>query len=148
MRVLTLNMLYGRAEPAAVMDLLKRLKPDVLSAQELTPEMVEALDAAGIDELLPYRVLQDEPDARGSGLYGRYPMTPLENLFRPVGHNMPAAVITLPAPSPSRSSTCTPTRRWATWCTTGRPPSTPSPPRPATGSASSPETSTPVSTTR
>ncbi|MFB9724432.1 endonuclease/exonuclease/phosphatase family protein [Planobispora longispora] len=100
MRVLTLNMLYGRAEPAAVMDLLKRLKPDVLSAQELTPEMVEALDAAGIDELLPYRVLQDEPDARGSGLYGRYPMTPLENLFRPVGHNMPAAVITLPGAKP------------------------------------------------
>ncbi len=100
LRVLTLNMLFGHAEPAAVMDLVKRLKPDVLSTQELTPGMVESLDAAGIGELLPYRVLQDEWSAGGSGLYARHPMTPLENLFRPIGHNMPAAVINLPGTRP------------------------------------------------
>ncbi|WP_196445663.1 endonuclease/exonuclease/phosphatase family protein [Planomonospora sp. ID67723] len=100
LRVLTLNMLFGHAEPGAVMDLVRRLKPDVLSTQELTPGMVDKLDAAGIGELLPHRVLQAEWSAGGSGLYSRHPMTPLENLFRPVGHNMPAATITLPGAKP------------------------------------------------
>nr|WP_260407864.1 endonuclease/exonuclease/phosphatase family protein [Planomonospora venezuelensis] len=93
-------MLFGHAEPDAVMDLVRRLKPDVLSTQELTPGMVEKLDAAGLGQLLPHRVLQDEWSAGGSGLYSRHPMTPLENLFRPIGHNMPAAVITLPGAKP------------------------------------------------
>ena len=46
------------------MDLLRRLRPDVLSTQELTPGMVEELDAAGLKELLPYRVLEAEWSAR------------------------------------------------------------------------------------
>ncbi|MFB9894722.1 endonuclease/exonuclease/phosphatase family protein [Planobispora takensis] len=100
LRVLSLNMLFGHAEPDAVIDLVKRLRPDVLSTQELTPGMVEKLDAAGIGEILPHRVLQDEWSAGGSGLYSRYPMTPLENLFQPIGHNMPAAVITVPGAKP------------------------------------------------
>ncbi|MGW4424105.1 endonuclease/exonuclease/phosphatase family protein [Streptosporangium sp. NPDC004631] len=96
LRVLTLNMLFGHAEPEAVMDLVRRLKPDVLSTQELTPGMVEELDGAGLKDVMPHRVLQEEWSAGGSGLYSRYPLTPLENLFRPIGHNMPAALITVP----------------------------------------------------
>ncbi|MDP9865235.1 MULTISPECIES: endonuclease/exonuclease/phosphatase family protein [Streptosporangium] len=100
LRVLTLNMLFGGADPATVMDLVRRLRPDVLSTQELTPEMVGKLDAAGLRELLPHRLLAADEGARGSGLYARYPLTPLENLFRPIGHNMPAAAITLPGVKP------------------------------------------------
>ncbi|MFF5206898.1 endonuclease/exonuclease/phosphatase family protein [Streptosporangium sp. NPDC000396] len=100
LRVLTLNMLFGHADPGTAMDLVRRLKPDVLSTQELTPGMVGKLDAAGLKELLPYRVLAPEWGARGSGLYARHPLTPLENLFRPIGHNMPAATITLPGAKP------------------------------------------------
>lgn len=96
LRVLSLNMLFGHAEPGAVIDLVRRLRPDVLSAQELTPGMVEELDAAGLKNLMPHRVLQDAWSASGSGLYSVHPLTPLENLFRPIGHNMPAAVITVP----------------------------------------------------
>lgn len=100
LRVLTLNMLFGHAEPEAVMDLVRRLKPDVLSTQELTPGMVEKLDVAGLPELMPHRLLEAEWSASGSGLYSRYPLTPLEELFEVIGHNMPAAEITVPGAKP------------------------------------------------
>ncbi|GAA4230218.1 endonuclease/exonuclease/phosphatase family protein [Streptosporangium album] len=100
LRVLTLNTFFGKADPEAVMDLVRRLKPDVLSTQELTPGLVEKLDAAGLRELMPHRLLAAEWSARGSGLYAKYPLTPLENLFRPVGHNMPTALINLPGVKP------------------------------------------------
>ncbi|MFD0890228.1 endonuclease/exonuclease/phosphatase family protein, partial [Streptosporangium algeriense] len=96
LRVLTLNMLFGHADPGAVMDLVRRLRPDVLSAQELTPGMVEELDAAGLKDVMSHRVLQTAWSASGSGTFSRYPLTPLENLFRPIGHNMPAAVLNVP----------------------------------------------------
>ncbi|MEV7011812.1 endonuclease/exonuclease/phosphatase family protein [Streptosporangium sp. NPDC051022] len=96
LRVLTLNMLFGHADPEAVMDLVRRLKPDVLSAQELTPGMADELDAAGLKDVMPHRVLQTAWSASGSGLFSRYSLTPLENLFRPIGHNMPAAVLSVP----------------------------------------------------
>lgn len=95
-RVLAIN-LYGRADPQAVARLVRELRPDVFAATELTSRQVAELDAAGLDELLPHRVLHDEHDARGSGLYGRHPLTELPDLFTPIGHNMPAAALTLPS---------------------------------------------------
>ncbi len=95
-KVLTIN-LYGRADPRTVVDLVRRLQPDVFSALELTHREAAALDAAGLAELLPYRVLEPEHDARGSGLYGRHPLTALPGLFPVIGHNMPAAALRLPS---------------------------------------------------
>ncbi|WP_187281513.1 endonuclease/exonuclease/phosphatase family protein [Nonomuraea sp. C10] len=94
-KVLAIN-LFGRADPRTVVELVRELRPDVFAATELTTRQVAALDAAGLDELVPHRVLQDEHDAAGSGLYGRHPLTELPGLFTPVGHNMPAAAMTLP----------------------------------------------------
>ncbi|MFI6818428.1 endonuclease/exonuclease/phosphatase family protein [Nonomuraea sp. NPDC050328] len=95
-RVLTINLLYGKADPAEVLALVRRLEPDVLSTQELTPGAVEALDAAGLKALMPHRVLQEEWSAGGSGLYSKHPLTPLWDVMPPVGHKMPAAVVRLP----------------------------------------------------
>lgn len=100
LRVLTLNTLFGRADPDAVMDLVRRLDPDVFSTQELTPGMAEKLRAAGLEEILPYQVLEPEWSAGGSGLYARYPLTPRKNLFEVIGHNMPAALMTVPGTKP------------------------------------------------
>lgn len=95
-RVLTIN-LFGRADPRTVVDLVRRYQPDVFSALELTPRAVAALDEAGLTGLLPHRVLQPESGATGSGLYARHPLTELPDLFTPIGHNMPAAALTLPS---------------------------------------------------
>lgn len=100
LKVLSVNLLFGRAEPAAVIDLVRRLDPDVISAQELTPGAVEKLDAAGLATLMPHRYLQDEWSAGGAGLYAKYPLTPRANLFQPIGHNMPAAALALPGGAP------------------------------------------------
>ncbi|WP_143591233.1 endonuclease/exonuclease/phosphatase family protein [Thermoactinospora rubra] len=95
LRVLTVN-LFGRGDAATVAGLVRRHDVDVLSVLELTPGAVERLDAAGLRELLPYRVLQPEYGATGSGLYAAHPLTELTGLFTPIGHNMPAATLSLP----------------------------------------------------
>jgi endonuclease/exonuclease/phosphatase (EEP) superfamily protein YafD len=96
LKVLTINMLYGQADPQAVIELVGRLDPDVVSAQELTPDQVGELDAAGLGGILPYRHLQDALSATGSGIYAKHPLTPVHGLFQPIGHNMPVATLALP----------------------------------------------------
>ncbi|MBE1587477.1 endonuclease/exonuclease/phosphatase family protein [Nonomuraea angiospora] len=100
LKVMTINMLFGRADAATIMELVREFQPDVLSTQELTPGAVTDLDEAGLKELMPYRVLQDEWSAGGSGLYSRHPVEPLWDVMPPVGHQMPAALISLPGGKP------------------------------------------------
>jgi endonuclease/exonuclease/phosphatase (EEP) superfamily protein YafD len=47
----------------------------VLSVAELPPPAIARLSAAGLDRLLPYRVLRPAPGAQGTGLYARLPLT-------------------------------------------------------------------------
>ncbi|MFG3436531.1 endonuclease/exonuclease/phosphatase family protein [Nonomuraea sp. NPDC047897] len=95
LRVLTIN-LFARADADAVVRLVREYDPDVLSALEITPEKVAELDAAGLAGLMPHRLLQADEGPKGSGLYAKHPLTPLEGLFTPIGHNMPAATVRLP----------------------------------------------------
>ncbi|UBU16020.1 endonuclease/exonuclease/phosphatase family protein [Nonomuraea gerenzanensis] len=95
LRVLSVN-LFGRGEAKTVVDYIRRNDVEVFSAPELTYAEAERLDAAGLKQLLPYRVLQAEADITGSGIYSKYPVTELPDLFTPIGHNMPAAAVTLP----------------------------------------------------
>ncbi|MGI5154726.1 endonuclease/exonuclease/phosphatase family protein [Microbispora sp. CA-102843] len=100
LRILTVNLFYGAGDAATVVDLARRLEPDVLNTQELTPEAVEALDAAGVGRLLPYRHLEDGPGSSGSGIYARHPLTEAPD-FAPEGsHNMPRARLALPSGPP------------------------------------------------
>ncbi|MEU4327316.1 endonuclease/exonuclease/phosphatase family protein [Nonomuraea dietziae] len=96
LKVLTIN-LFSRADAQAVVSLVKEFDPDVFSALELGPETVRRLDEAGLDTLMPHRVLQAERGASGSGLFAKHPLTELKGLFTPIGHNMPAATVTLPS---------------------------------------------------
>ncbi|MGW5680861.1 endonuclease/exonuclease/phosphatase family protein [Nonomuraea sp. NPDC003754] len=100
LRVLTLNLLFGEAEAAPVVELVRRLNPDVLSTQELTPDAVERLDAAGLKDVMPYRVLEAEYGPGGSGLYAKYPLTQVWDQAPPIGNNMPLAVLALPGGKP------------------------------------------------
>ena len=74
LRVMSANLLGGRADADAVMRLAVTEEIDVLSLQELTPDAVERLDAAGGRARFPGRALAARPGAAGSGLMARLPL--------------------------------------------------------------------------
>ncbi|WP_410666548.1 endonuclease/exonuclease/phosphatase family protein [Amycolatopsis sp. cmx-4-68] len=74
LRVLASNLLYGQADPKAVVDLVREQRIDVLNLVELTPRAVDGLTAAGLFQLLPNRVLHPAPGAFGSGIVSRFPL--------------------------------------------------------------------------
>jgi endonuclease/exonuclease/phosphatase (EEP) superfamily protein YafD len=91
---MTINLQYGWADPTAVVDAVRERGVDVLGVSELSPEAAAALSAAGLDALLPHRVLAADTDAHGSGLWTRFPLTPAEE-WRGV-HRMPGGVMRFP----------------------------------------------------
>ena len=76
-RFLTVNVLGGHADPAAVVRLVREHDVDVLAIQELTPQMVRKLKDADLPGLLPFSHLDPRPAARGTGLWARWPLAPL-----------------------------------------------------------------------
>ncbi|MFE0147667.1 endonuclease/exonuclease/phosphatase family protein [Nonomuraea sp. NPDC059007] len=77
LRVLSVNLRVGQAEPEALLALVRRLRPDVLTLQEFTAAARERVDALGLGRLLPHRVDRSAPGASGSAVYARYPVTEL-----------------------------------------------------------------------
>ncbi len=73
--VMTSNLRFGEADPGAVLALIHRNDVDVLALQELTPEAVRALRAAGLERALPYSVARPSSGAAGTGLWSRFPLT-------------------------------------------------------------------------
>jgi endonuclease/exonuclease/phosphatase (EEP) superfamily protein YafD len=71
---MTFNMLYGRADPEAIITHATD-GADVLMLQELTPEALHRLQTAGIDRTFPHHLVEPRAKAAGSGVYSRYPMT-------------------------------------------------------------------------
>ena len=75
LRVMTINMFIGAADPAAIVTLIHDHDVGILAVQEFSPTARAGLSAAGLDSLLPYAALADEVGTTGSGLYSRYPIT-------------------------------------------------------------------------
>lgn len=73
-RTMTVNMLYGRADPEALTRAAAE-NADILMAQELTPGAARRLTNAGIEETFPYQALDPQPVSAGVGIYSRYPIT-------------------------------------------------------------------------
>ncbi|MCK2220248.1 endonuclease/exonuclease/phosphatase family protein [Actinomadura sp. ATCC 31491] len=97
LRLLTANLNGGRGDAATIVGLVRSHDVDVLSLQELTYSERGRLKAAGLESLLPYQVTRPEVwGPEGSGLYARYPLRERTGLFRPVGHHMPVAEVSLP----------------------------------------------------
>lgn len=69
--VMTANLWGGRADPRAVLRLAREHQVDVLSLQELTPEELRRLDAAGARRLFHGRAVEPRPGAAGSGVLAR-----------------------------------------------------------------------------
>ncbi|MFI7607573.1 endonuclease/exonuclease/phosphatase family protein [Micromonospora sp. NPDC049366] len=74
-RLLTANLLAGAADPAVLVDLVRRHHVDVLVVQEFTPAAQADLDRLGLDRLLPHRQLNPLVGTPGSGLYARFPVS-------------------------------------------------------------------------
>ncbi|WP_329522396.1 endonuclease/exonuclease/phosphatase family protein [Spirillospora sp. NBC_01491] len=74
LRVLAANLRAGTVPADDLVNEVRRLRPDVLAVQELTPDAAAAFDAAGLKGLLPYRVLSPSPGVVGSGVYARFPV--------------------------------------------------------------------------
>jgi len=75
LRVLTANLLAGAADPAALVELVRRERVDLLALQEFTPEAEAALAGHGLTELLPHHVGESRTGTSGSALYARFSLT-------------------------------------------------------------------------
>jgi endonuclease/exonuclease/phosphatase (EEP) superfamily protein YafD len=78
-RVMTINMLYGRADPQSIVGTAE-VQADVVLVQELTPEAASGLTSAGIEKTFPYQALDARPGAKGVGVYSRYPMPAVDKI--------------------------------------------------------------------
>lgn len=77
LRVMTVNLLYGRADTDAVVAAVLNREVDVVSVQELTRPAAARLRRSGLDALLPYRHVRpsaDKNSAAGTGIWSRYPL--------------------------------------------------------------------------
>ncbi len=74
LRVLTANLLAGRAGAEVVAELVCRKHADVLFVQELTDGAEARLARAGLGDLLPHRVTQQMPHGTRGSIYARYPL--------------------------------------------------------------------------
>ena len=74
LRVMAANVKLGKADPAALVELVGSRDVDVLAIQELTAEMAAALQREGLGELLPERVGEPAPGSSGSAVFSRLPL--------------------------------------------------------------------------
>jgi endonuclease/exonuclease/phosphatase (EEP) superfamily protein YafD len=77
LRVLTLNVKGGAADAEAVTASVAALEVDILAVQELTAGLVRRLALSGLDDILPQSHLEPQEGSRGTGLWARWPLTPL-----------------------------------------------------------------------
>ncbi|WP_433604277.1 endonuclease/exonuclease/phosphatase family protein [Dactylosporangium sp. CA-139114] len=101
LRVMCANLLYGRNATPAFVDQLKIDDIDVLAVQELTADGLAALHDAGIDALLPHRVVAPAPGGGGSGLFSRHPITgPQTRTLEAIAMWQTAATVHVPGAGP------------------------------------------------
>ncbi|MCW2676333.1 MAG: hypothetical protein JWR70_1373 [Modestobacter sp.] len=98
LRLATVSMRLGEADPRAVLDLVTDHRVDVLALQEVTPEAAMALRAAGIGDLLPHSHViaarDGSPPAAGGALWSRLPV--LERLAVAGRFEQPTARLAVP----------------------------------------------------
>ncbi|MFJ8826952.1 endonuclease/exonuclease/phosphatase family protein [Streptomyces sp. NPDC102467] len=72
LRVASINVEGGSADPRALVDLVRTERIDVLAVEQMPSRGVDALDKAGIGALMPYQELHPEYD---SSIYSRHPLS-------------------------------------------------------------------------
>jgi endonuclease/exonuclease/phosphatase family metal-dependent hydrolase len=95
LRVLTVNVLCGRADAEVVVALVRRTGADVLFLQEITAAAMTSLRRAGLDDLMPEKITELRRSSLGSGIYSRFPLGEGQPLA-PAYAAQPTAVLRLP----------------------------------------------------
>jgi endonuclease/exonuclease/phosphatase (EEP) superfamily protein YafD len=91
LKVMTANVLAGRASAAELARLVRENGVDILALQELTPEF--AASAGELGELMPHQVLYPRPGVVGSGVYSRTPLRSGEFRVNPLGFGQARAEV-------------------------------------------------------
>jgi endonuclease/exonuclease/phosphatase (EEP) superfamily protein YafD len=99
-RVLTANLLFGGADAAALVALVREHRVDLLALQEYTKEAEAALDRAQIADLLPYRESHPADGAGGSAVYARFPLRDGGARVNPCGFLQAYATAAVPGARP------------------------------------------------
>jgi endonuclease/exonuclease/phosphatase (EEP) superfamily protein YafD len=73
--VASINSTYGKANAQEIVSMVTDDKIDILAVQELTPEMVNALNDAGLQNELPLSYVRPAEGFEGIGVWSKYPMT-------------------------------------------------------------------------
>lgn len=73
--VMTANLRFGLADAERLVERVRASRVDVLGLQELTPEAVRSLHAAGLDAVLPYSLIDSATSSAGTGLWAARPLT-------------------------------------------------------------------------
>lgn len=96
LRVMAFNVLYANEDVDTIVAAIRALEPDLIALPELRPGMDVAL-AAHLGSTYPYRTLQALPGARfGTGIYSRWPLTPLGSLQTGLGLRSAVADVDTP----------------------------------------------------
>ncbi len=72
--VATINATFGHVDAVEVVAMVRDAAVDVLAVEELTPDCLDALAAAGLDDMLPYSRVVAEEGFGGVGLWSRAPL--------------------------------------------------------------------------
>jgi endonuclease/exonuclease/phosphatase (EEP) superfamily protein YafD len=99
-RAMTSNVYVGAGDARAIVALVREHQVDVLALEEMTPAIVDRLDAAGLRRLLKYRDLDARGGANGSGLFSRFPLAERKPYNSIDQNGEPRALVRVPGAAP------------------------------------------------
>ncbi len=73
--LLQANLRVGAADADKLVARIRAEQVDLVTIEELTPAELASLRAAGIDGLLPHRLVTPYPGGAGTGIWSRYPLS-------------------------------------------------------------------------
>lgn len=81
LRLFSANLLYVNTDMEGIAEELRAARPDVVALQEVSPLNLADLEAAGVLDDYPYRLLAPRPDPFGSAVLSRLPLADSELLL-------------------------------------------------------------------
>lgn len=80
LRVMTVNLLFGQADPARVVEVAVANRVDVLVASEVDQAVLRGMRAAGVDEAFPSSAGKAEPGPVGTMVFSTLPVADVRRL--------------------------------------------------------------------